>query len=52
MDAAWATGRRRLWATVRAWSAPSFRVLDKCWFRRGHSVIDDGGDLVYMIRDV
>jgi len=27
LDSAFATGRRRLWSTVRAWNAPSFRVL-------------------------
>jgi RimJ/RimL family protein N-acetyltransferase len=29
LEAATATGRRRLWSTVRAWNAPSLRVLDK-----------------------
>ena len=51
MDAAFATGRRRLWATVRPWNAPSFRVLDKIGFRRDHSVTDERGELVYLVRD-
>jgi RimJ/RimL family protein N-acetyltransferase len=51
VEAAFATGRRRLWATVRAWNAPSFRVLDKLGFRRDHSITDEHGDLVYMVRD-
>ena len=51
LDAAFATGRRRLWATVRAWNAPSFRVLEKIGFRRDHSVTDERGELVYMVRD-
>jgi RimJ/RimL family protein N-acetyltransferase len=51
-DIAIATGRRRLWATVRAWNAPSFRVLDKIGFRRDHVTTDARGDLVWMVRDL
>jgi RimJ/RimL family protein N-acetyltransferase len=51
MDAAFETGRQRLWATVRAWNAPSFRVLEKIGFVRDHAVIDAEGELVYMVRD-
>jgi RimJ/RimL family protein N-acetyltransferase len=51
LDAAFATGRRRIWATVRAWNAPSFRVLDKLSFRRDHVRTDDSGELVYLVRD-
>jgi RimJ/RimL family protein N-acetyltransferase len=51
VDAAFATGRLRLWSTVRAWNAPSFRVLEKIGFRRNHSVTDERGELVYMVRD-
>src|SRR5690606_28503566 len=29
LGAAISTGRRRLWSTVRAWNAASFRVLEK-----------------------
>ncbi len=50
--AAVATGRRRLWSTVRAWNAPSLRVLDKLGFRRDHTVADDAGDIVYLVRDL
>jgi [ribosomal protein S5]-alanine N-acetyltransferase len=32
LDAARATGRSRLWATVREWNAPSFNVLAKLGF--------------------
>jgi RimJ/RimL family protein N-acetyltransferase len=51
LDAAFATGRRRLWSTVRAWNAPSLRVLEKIGFRRDHSVTDERGELVYLVRD-
>jgi RimJ/RimL family protein N-acetyltransferase len=49
--AAFATGRQRLWATVRRSNAPSFRVLEKIGFHRNHAVTDERGDLVYMVRD-
>ena len=52
VDAAAATGRRRLWSTVGAWNAPSLRVLEKVGFRRDHSVADDRGERVYMVRDL
>ena len=52
VDAAAATGRHRLWSTVRAWNAPSLRVLDKIGFRRDHSVTDDRGEIIYLVRDL
>jgi RimJ/RimL family protein N-acetyltransferase len=51
LDAAFATGRRRLWATVRVCNAPSFRVLEKLGFRQDHSATDERGELVYLVRD-
>lgn len=51
MHAAFATGRQRIWSTVGAWNAPSFRVLEKIGFRRDHSVIDDRGELVYLVAE-
>jgi RimJ/RimL family protein N-acetyltransferase len=50
--AASATGRRRLWSTVGAWNTPSLRVLEKIGFRRDHSVTDDRGEVVYLVRDL
>lgn len=51
VDAAIAAGRRRLWATVRAWNAPSFRVLEKLGFDRDRVTMpDDRGDLVWFTR--
>jgi RimJ/RimL family protein N-acetyltransferase len=49
VEAAVASGRARLWATVGAWNAPSFRVLDKLGFRRDHVTHEDNrGELVWM----
>jgi RimJ/RimL family protein N-acetyltransferase len=50
LDAASATGRSRLWATVRSWNAPSFRVLEKLGFERSHVSTDDRGELVWLTR--
>jgi len=50
--AAAATGRRRLWSTVGAWNAPSLRVLEKIGFRRDHTITDDRGEIVYLVRDL
>lgn len=42
------TGRTRLWATVRTWNDPSFRVLDKLGFERTRrTTTDDFGELVW-----
>ena len=50
--AAAATGRRRLWSTVRPWNTASLRVLEKIGFRRDHIVADDRGDVVYLVHDL
>ncbi|WP_326778058.1 GNAT family N-acetyltransferase [Streptomyces sp. NBC_01445] len=50
LDAAVATGRKRLWATVGAWNAPSFRVLEKLGFERDHVSTDDSGEVVWLTR--
>ncbi|GGV79037.1 N-acetyltransferase [Streptomyces gelaticus] len=52
LDDAIATGRKRLWATVRIWNAPSFRVLDKLGFERDHVSTDDRGELVWLTRSL
>ncbi len=52
VDAAAATGRHRLWATVRPWNAASLRVLDKVGFSRDHTTTDDLGDVVVLVRDL
>jgi len=50
LDAAATTGRKRLWATVRPWNAPSFRVLEKLGFERDHVSTDGRGELVWLTR--
>jgi len=50
LEAAIATGRTRLWSTVRTWNSPSFRVLDKLGFQRAKVSADDRGELVWLTR--
>jgi RimJ/RimL family protein N-acetyltransferase len=52
LDAAIATGRRRLWSTVRPWNAPSLRVLEKLGFERDHVSADDRGEIVWLTRSL
>lgn len=50
--AAAATGRHRLWSTVRPWNAASLRVLEKIGFRLDHTTTDDRGEIVWLVRDL
>lgn len=50
IEAAFATGRERLWATVGSWNAPSFRVLEKHGFDAHHSRTDERGEFIWMVR--
>jgi RimJ/RimL family protein N-acetyltransferase len=50
LDAAIATGRRRLWSTVRSWNTASLRVLDKLGFERDRTTTDDRGEIVWLTR--
>ncbi|MEU9090352.1 GNAT family N-acetyltransferase [Streptomyces sp. NPDC048428] len=50
LDAAAATGRERLGATVDAGNAPSFRVLEKLGFERDHVSMEDKGEVVWLTR--
>jgi RimJ/RimL family protein N-acetyltransferase len=52
LDAAFATGRRRIRSTVRPWNTPSLRVLEKLGFRRDSVRTDERGEIVYLVRDV
>jgi RimJ/RimL family protein N-acetyltransferase len=51
MEAAFATGRHRIWSTVGEWNEPSLRVLNKLGFQRHRQSVDDRGRLlVYLVR--
>lgn len=50
LDATIATGRERLWSTVRSWNAPSLRVLEKLGFGRDHTTQDERGEIVWLTR--
>ncbi|MFG2332525.1 GNAT family N-acetyltransferase [Streptomyces sp. NPDC048604] len=52
LDAAAATGRKRLWATVATWNTPSFRVLEKLEFERDHVTTEDSGEVVWLTRSL
>ena len=52
VDAAAATGRHRLWSTVRPWNTASLRVLDKLGFRTDHTTTDERGEVVWLMRDL
>jgi hypothetical protein len=36
---------------LRSWNRSSFRVLEKNGFHPDHSITDERGELVYMVRD-
>jgi RimJ/RimL family protein N-acetyltransferase len=50
VEAAIATGRQRLWATIRAWNAASLRVVEKLGFHRDQTTFDRDGEIVWMTR--
>ncbi|NGN64357.1 GNAT family N-acetyltransferase [Streptomyces sp. A7024] len=50
LDAAIATGRKRLWSTVGTWNTPSLRVLEKLGFERDHVSTEDNGEVVWLTR--
>jgi hypothetical protein len=51
IEAAFATGRERLWATFGSWNAASFRVLEKHGFDAHHSAGRERDETVYMVRN-
>jgi len=52
LEAAAATGRKRLWSTVGAWNTPSLRVLEKLGFERHHVSTDGSGEVVWLTRSL
>lgn len=52
LEAAFGTGRTRIWSTVGAWNTPSLRVLQTLGFRRDHITTDAGGEqVVWLVCD-
>lgn len=51
LAAAFATGRRRIWATIGSWNAPSLRVAEKLGFRRDHCTPNGDEEVVWMVCD-
>ncbi|MFB8027436.1 GNAT family N-acetyltransferase [Streptomyces sp. NPDC056465] len=52
LDAAAATGRKRLWATVGTWNAPSLRVLEKLGFERDRVSTEESGEVAWLTRSL
>ncbi|MCX4712966.1 GNAT family N-acetyltransferase [Streptomyces fimicarius] len=52
LEAAVATGRKRLWSTVGTWNVPSLRVLEKHGFERDHVSTEDNGEVVWLTRSL
>lgn len=50
VEAARATGRRRLWATIGGWNGRSLRVAEKIGFHRHHVTREDRGEVIWMTR--
>jgi RimJ/RimL family protein N-acetyltransferase len=52
LEAAFSTGRRRIWATVRPWNVASLRVLEKLGgFALDRTTSDDRGDILWLARE-
>ena len=49
LDAAFDTGRRRIWATIGSSNAPSLRVAEKLGFRRDHCTTKGDEEVVWMV---
>ncbi|WP_329376940.1 GNAT family N-acetyltransferase [Streptomyces sp. NBC_01351] len=52
LEAAIATGRKRLWSTVGTWNAPSLRVLEKLGFERDRVSMEDSGEVAWLTRSL
>jgi len=51
LDAAFGTGRRRIWSTMGSSNAPSLRVAEKLGFRGDHCTTEAVGEVVWMMCD-
>ncbi|WIY06380.1 GNAT family N-acetyltransferase [Amycolatopsis mongoliensis] len=52
LEAAKATGRKRLWSTVGAGNTASLRVLEKLGFARDHVSTEHNGEVVWLTRSL
>ncbi|WP_418960372.1 GNAT family N-acetyltransferase [Streptomyces tritici] len=52
VDAAAATGRKRLWSTVATWNTPSLRVLEKLGFEHDHVSTEENGEVAWLTRSL
>lgn len=52
VEAAAATGRKRLWSTVGPWNAPSLRVLEKLGFDQDRVATDAKGEHIWLTREL
>jgi RimJ/RimL family protein N-acetyltransferase len=51
LDAAFETGRHRIWSTIGSWNAPSLRVAKKLGFHRDHCTMEAVGEVVWMVSE-
>ena len=51
LDAAFNTGRRRIWATIGSWNTASLRVAEKLGFHVDHRTTEADQEVVWMVRD-
>ena len=51
LDAAFGTGRSRIWATIGSGNAPSLRVAEKLGFRLDHRATEVDREVVWMVCD-
>lgn len=49
VEAAWQTGRARLWSTVRPGNLASIRVAGKVGFIADHVTVDERGELIWCV---
>ena len=49
LEAAFDTGRRRIWATIASSNAPSLRVAEKLGFHRDHRTTEASGEVVWIV---
>ncbi|MFC8124190.1 GNAT family N-acetyltransferase [Streptomyces sp. NPDC057302] len=52
LDAAGATGRKRIWSTVATWNTASLRVLEKLGFERDRVSTEANGEVVWLTRSL